>query len=301
MKTKAIVLFVSILVGYVFFVIYKRYHDHDIYKMQMERYHIKDYKYNINSLYKDSTQLKLNTQRIPKIIHQTYINKDMDIEYYETCMINKNMNFEYDYKFYTDHDVRKYISNYFPEYLKAYDKIIPGAYRADLFRYLVLYKEGGVYMDCKSSTIFPLRDFINPDIGFVSFKDRYDGTIQISFIASIPGHSLLKKCIEMTISNIMNERYGINMLDITGPQICGRALNILLKRPELYDIEEKIFKEIDTEIIGAFYTVGKNKYEVLCDKKLKPLISRTCGSYFTKGFFNKNDYRIRWQTRTVYN
>ena len=90
------------------------------------------------------------------------------------------------------------------------------------------------------------------------------------------------------------------MLDITGPQVCGRAFNILINRPEIEDIEEKKYKEIDAEIIGSFVTIGKNKYEVLVDRNLKPLISRACGSYFKQGF-NKNDYRVRWQTRTVYN
>jgi mannosyltransferase OCH1-like enzyme len=215
-------------------------------------------------------------------------------------MINKNMNLEYEYKFYTDDDVTNYIKDNFPEYIKAYDKLIPGAYKADLFRYLVLYKEGGVYMDCKSSTIFPLRDFINPDIGFISFKDRLPGTIQISFIASIAAHPILKKCIDLTISNIINERYGINFLDITGPQVCGRVFNSLLKRPELNQIEEDIFKEIDTEIIGSFVTIGNNMYEILADKKLKPLISRACGSYANKKI-STNNYGVRWQTRTVYN
>lgn len=258
-------------------------------------YHIDNNIYNIKN-YKGLDNLYIKNQRIPRKIHQTF-KKDMDVEYFETCMINRNMNFEYDYNFYDDNDIIKYIKENYPtQYLKAYNSLNTYAYKADLFRYLVLYKEGGVYMDCKSTTIFPLREFINSDIGFVSFKDRFDSGIQIGFIASVPGHPILKKCIEMSIDNILNKRYGINKLDITGPQLCGRAFNILLERDELTKIEEKEYKEIDADIIGSFHTIGKNWYEVLANKKLLPLISRTCGSYKK----NRSDYVLKWYTGLIY-
>jgi len=263
------------------------------YSFDLEKYHINKI-YNMKN-YKSKDTIVISNQRIPRKIHQTF-RKNMDAEYYETCMINRNMNYEYDYNFYDDNDIVQYITINYPQYMKAYEMIIPYAYKADLFRYLLLYKEGGVYMDCKSSTIFPLRDFVNSDIGFVSFKDRFDSGIQISFIASVPGHPILKKCIEMSIDNILNKRYGINGLDITGPQVCGRAFNSLLKRDELSKIEEKKYKEIDAEIIGTFYTIGKNNFEALCNKEFNPLISRTCSTYGN----NKSDYFSRWLIGSVY-
>lgn len=144
-----IVLF--ILIVSILYLVYKKYKGSIILYNELDKSHIEDKKYYINKINKnkdiknsllDSLDKK---QKIPKVIHQTYINRDMDVEYYETCMINKNMNPEYEYKFYTDNDIRKYIKDNFPEYLKAYDKLIPGAYKADLFRYLVLYKEGSLY------------------------------------------------------------------------------------------------------------------------------------------------------------
>jgi hypothetical protein len=264
-----------------------------LYSQKYKRYHI-DNIYNIKN-YEGVKNLYIKNQRIPRKIHQTF-KKDMDVEYFETCMINRNMNFEYDYNFYDDNDIIKYIKKNYPQYLKAYNMLIPNAYKADLFRYLVLYKEGGIYMDCKSSTIFPLREFINSDIGFVSFQDRFNNGIQISFIASVPGHPILKKCIEISIDNILNKRYGISSLDITGPQVCGRAFNILLGRDELAEIEEKEYKEIDAEIIGTFYTIGNDNYQALCNKDLIPLISRTCGTYRK----NKSDYCIRRILGLVY-
>lgn len=183
--------------------------------------------------------------------------------------------------------------------------LIPGAYKADLFRYLVLYKEGGVYMDCKSSTILPLRMFISPDIGFVSFRDAILSNIQISFIASVPGHPLLKLCIEMAVNNILYKRYGENSLDITGPQVCGRALNRLLNRYDLTEFDEKRYDEVDVEIIGTQKFTGKNKYQVLYSKDDSPLVARTCGSYHVnKSLFSQftqsPSYTDQWNLRSVF-
>ena len=45
---------------------------------------------------------------------------------------------------------REFISKYFnKDVLEAYDTLLPGAYKADLWRYCILYKMGGIYMDIK--------------------------------------------------------------------------------------------------------------------------------------------------------
>ena len=60
--------------------------------------------------------------------------------------MNDNINLEY----YDDTGARDFIINNYPsEVLWAYDKLIPGAYKADLWRYCVLYINGGIYVDIK--------------------------------------------------------------------------------------------------------------------------------------------------------
>ncbi len=49
-----------------------------------------------------------------------------------------------------DSDCRSFIAReYPPDVLMAYDRLIPTAFKADLWRYCVLYKYGGVYLDVK--------------------------------------------------------------------------------------------------------------------------------------------------------
>ena len=74
------------------------------------------------------------------------------------------MNPEYEYRFYDDADMVEFIkSNYDPDNpFDYFNRINPkyGAARADLFRYLLIYKCGGVYLDIKSSVTRPLREII---------------------------------------------------------------------------------------------------------------------------------------------
>lgn len=51
---------------------------------------------------------------------------------------------------FNDRDCREFIMReYPPDVLTAYDRLIPTAFKADLWRYCVLYKYGGVYLDVK--------------------------------------------------------------------------------------------------------------------------------------------------------
>ena len=241
-------------------------------------------------------------QNIPFIIHQTYYTDKLDTDIYQTCMIIKNMNPEYKYAFYTDNDCRNYIQKYYPSsYLKAYDMVIPGAYKADVFRYLVLYREGGIYMDCKSSTIIPLRSFIPRSATFGVFRDRPTGALLNSFMACTPKHPILKIVIDMTIDNILNKRYNENSLDITGPQTLGRAFNRYINRPELDDINPGIYGgKRDLHILGSFFVIGKgdHEFDALVDASYKPIISKTLKNYYNNP--NRIDYHVLWAKRTVF-
>jgi mannosyltransferase OCH1-like enzyme len=237
-------------------------------------------------------------QKIPLKIHQTYFRNNMDIQYYETCMINRYMNMEYEYYFYNNDDVDRYVRTYYPQYFDLFNKIIPGAYKADLFRYLVLYREGGVYLDCKSSTIVPLREFIPKDVGFVTFLDRPVGTLQISFLASVPFHPVLKRCIEIAFHNIKNKLYGDSPLDITGPKVCGRAFNQLINSDK-EEIDIGYYSKINSLIIGKM-KVDKNDYEILEDNSGKPLVSKGCCLYYkntSNRSRDKTHYDTAWNSR----
>lgn len=107
---------------------------------------------------------------IPKIIHQTYSTDRLPADIFKIVNDLKSLNPDWDYRFYTDHEIENYIKkNFDQKVLKAYLSINPvyGAAKADLFRYLVIYNEGGIYLDIKSTCIYPLSKIIHEDDSFI--------------------------------------------------------------------------------------------------------------------------------------
>lgn len=107
---------------------------------------------------------------IPKIIHQTYKSQTLPAPIAPIVAELKDKNPDWEYRFYDDDAVLAYIKAHDDgRILDAYHRINPvyGAAKADLFRYLVLYHEGGVYLDIKSSCIYPLSEIIKSDDTFI--------------------------------------------------------------------------------------------------------------------------------------
>lgn len=111
---------------------------------------------------------------IPKIIHQCHT-RGMEAlcdEEAEAISINQANNPSWDYRFYSMEDMRIFIEeNYDERFIKAFNRLNTsyGAAIADYFRYLVMYKVGGVYLDTKSVLLKPLDEIIYDNDEFVVF------------------------------------------------------------------------------------------------------------------------------------
>ena len=88
--------------------------------------------------------------KLPKTIHVTCKNKhDIANPVWRDCL-NKYYEMyspEYEIKVHDNSDIYATIEAYFPQYLDKIKKITVGAVLADVFRYLILYLEGGIYSD----------------------------------------------------------------------------------------------------------------------------------------------------------
>src|SRR4029079_3282536 len=107
-------------------------------------------------------------QKIPKIIWQTMKTSRIPVIMSNNANTWIGKNPEYEYRLFDDTDIFNFIQKEFPAYLKAYKKIKYGASKADLWRYLVIYKYGGVYADIDCRCIIPLREWIHPDAEIVT-------------------------------------------------------------------------------------------------------------------------------------
>ena len=193
----------------------------------MNQYYKPNQWYNPIRTYQDFKGKVWREGGIPKWIFKTGpFNADSLPEIYKHIfwdMTNKNPG--YQLFFFSDDDCRNYIiDEYGEDYLKTYDNVLPTAYKADFWRYLILYKHGGCYGDFSQSMLVPF-DYIINGVERVVVVDTPEASNALynAFMCNKPGDLVVKEAINITKHNIDNRLYGVNTLDVTGPRVFGRA------------------------------------------------------------------------------
>lgn len=183
--------------------------------------------------------------KIPRIIHQTFPGRTLPPPLAEIVASLKRNNPGWEHRLYDDDDIEAFIGNgYGADILRLYRRIDRryGAARADVFRYLLVYKVGGVYLDIKSTFDRPIDDVLGPDDRFVlsrwSQAPGQDhtafgihpelghlaaGEFQQWHIIAAAGHPFLAAVIERVLGNLRRYnpwRDGVGkpgVLRVTGP------------------------------------------------------------------------------------
>jgi mannosyltransferase OCH1-like enzyme len=131
--------------------------------------------------------------------------------------------------------------------LDAYDKLLPGAFKADLWRYCVLYKTGGIYLDIKFQCEpgFSLYDLTE---GYVREYNHlgtglYNHIMYTGCICSRPNNPLFMKCIDQIVENCRTKYYGPEHTSPTGPYLFASMMD-----PE--DIENSEYAYYEENGVG---------------------------------------------------
>ena len=232
-----------------------------------------------------------NRHLIPRIIHQTF-SEDLSTDRYLQLVRFQNTwkSSGWEYRFYDDNDIRNYlIKNFPPRVMDAFDAVKQGAFKADLFRYLVLTREGGIYVDIDVVLDTNLDLFVPPNLSFFAPIDIVcDYAAPGSFclwnglIGSAPGHPIVAKAVEKSLTNILNraDYYDIErtichlsngsaeiwklrllpILSITGPCLLGIAMNEVLRREPLDNFEAGwVFNSMDPGAVGDVLLLQASK------------------------------------------
>lgn len=165
---------------------------------------------------------------IPLTIYQTWYTKNLSPSMQKNLDNIKQQNPEFRYELYDDNECREFIRIHFSSYvLKAYDTLIPGAYKADLWRYCVLYKNGGMYMDVKLSCIngFKLIELCETEHYVL---DKYDFNIPTPIYNALmvckKNNPFLLEAIYKVVKNVERKYYGFNALCPTGPGMLSEII-----------------------------------------------------------------------------
>lgn len=138
---------------------------------------------------------------IPKIIHQTYRDRDSLPEVYLLCARQiAALHPEYEYKFWTDDDMYTFIRTEFPTYWGKFAALPRVIMQIDMFRYFLLFKYGGMYADLDYYVLRPLDGLLkDKEIMLPVNNEALDGTplsIGNCILASRPGHPFWRKLMD---------------------------------------------------------------------------------------------------------
>ena len=228
-----------------------------------------------------------------------------------------------DFYYYNDNECRDLIrDNFESKVLKAYDMLIPTAYKADLWRYCILYLYGGIYSDV-GHTVLKYFQINRKNTDMILTKDRYitsplingidqeshiDNSIQISFMATIPKNNFFMFVINNVAKDILKKRYNRNEFDITGPTAFGRLFaeffnykkninNDFANIKKLKGLDGKIYK-----ILIPLYE--GNNHTLLNWKKLEEGIILTKTPNYHSNMYRTQKPRIHysllWNNKNVY-
>ncbi len=245
----------------------------------------------------ESHPLLIQTQLIPKKIAQTWISNELSDELIYATETVKKQNPDYEYFLFSDEMCKTFISSHFePRVLNAWESLIPGAYKADIWRLCYLYIEGGVYIDIKTVARRPLSSIITLSSELLFTKDQYDYDIYNGVIGSTPGHPFIKFALYRIIEQIEQKDMGKNELDITGPKAIGRAFNVWSERDEqsLYN-----YKDI-TQPISWLYLNKENMKTLHSGIDSTIVFYRSYSSYYAHDNPRSRHYSTLWKKGEVF-
>ena len=189
---------------------------------------------------------------IPRIIHQTW----------KTCQIpegmgdpeswiNKNPGWEY--RFWTDEDLLAFMRTERPDLLDLYLAYPRPVQRADIARYCLLQKYGGVYADVDTVCLASLEPLAgDPRVVLCEEPEhhwepaRLRGLDRLWFngtMASPPGHPFWTSVIDMC--RLMAARRDRDVLETTGPLILSAAVKSWAESESLALNSCNLFAEVD--------------------------------------------------------
>ena len=147
---------------------------------------------------------------LPKKLFQTHYDKSVIPQKVKDNI--KQYASDYEYRLFDDEDAIRFLKEEYGQILvDTFNSIKGGAHRADLLRYCILYRYGGVYADIKMEFIKPLNKIFTQDNTFYTVMgiSKYNGCYQ-GLIASPPCNDIFIDAVNHIISvdkQSLNDNY----------------------------------------------------------------------------------------------
>ena len=184
---------------------------------------------------------------IPLKLHLFWHDKKLPPKMQQNVELLRETNPEFEVVVYDLESAREYIKTHFSggdsggDVLHAYDTLTPFAFKSDLFRYCVVYKEGGIYLDIKFEPIngFKLLGLVkNTQV----WGSEVANLVSNGIFMSVPGSPILRRAIEMIKYNVANRRIGGMPTSVTGPCLLTNAFVSISGKNSMRIFGDSMFK-----------------------------------------------------------
>jgi mannosyltransferase OCH1-like enzyme len=197
---------------------------------------------------------------IPRVVYQTWENNLLGKTHAKLWTHFRSLNPEFSFRLFTTSDCDKWMEDNFGQHpiVTIYRNAKFGPMKADIWRYCVLYKQGGVYCDISKMISCPLNRFVGKSsVAVISYelnaiptsmrsacvapRISYPSNLILNWcLASSRGHPFLGRCIENIVKaypKFKNQRFEFAkdaVLRFTGPEMMTLSIHqSLLDDPEI--------------------------------------------------------------------
>jgi len=187
---------------------------------------------------------------IPKIIHQTWKTSEIPENWKFGVDECKRIHNDYEYKLWTDEMMEEFVKKEYPDFYQIYKSYKYHIQRCDAFRYLVLYKYGGIYIDMDIVCKKKLDNLLKYDIVFTK-SANVPHLFTNAFFMSSKNNEIMKYCIDNLPKNAKSKLlFGKHnhVMYSTGPNFLSNMINN-------YKLEN----------IKNHYVLTKEEYSGNCD------------------------------------
>jgi mannosyltransferase OCH1-like enzyme len=245
---------------------------------------------------------------IPKVVYQTskFVEHNLPQELKKIRQKNKEINPEHEWRYYDDAQCIYFTKKYFPEYLEAYNSIKPGAFKADIWRLMVILKNGGIYSDIPHSFQIPFDSFLKPTHSMLIVLEPGD-KIHNAFFAASKNNPTIREMLNDVIENVKMKYYGSDSQDITGPAALLRTMKRIYNVGPNENLRDKLPQT--TKVLQ--FKHREDLGFVIEDDNDKVVVKKYFDNYYKK-FYDEsydstkgrgdigNHYEGMWQRRDVY-
>lgn len=166
---------------------------------------------------------------IPKILHQTWKNDSIPEQWRELVLKNRHLHPDWEYRLWTDEDNIGFVREEYPELLELFSSYPKGVMRADVIRYMIMDRIGGVYLDLDYEFLKPFdlnhHSLVLPQ----NASTGREGFFRIGncIFGSCPGHEYWKAVFLDLLETGIPLDASFDVEDFTGPGMMTRVFQKL--------------------------------------------------------------------------